>query len=182
MTHTAAILARGLGTRMRRADETTALGPSQAAVAASGVKGMIPIQVDAATVARPFLDYVLYELADVGVREVVLVIGPEHDVVRDYYTRIAPPVRVRVRFAIQDEPLGTANAVTVAAPLPASPAMRSATNSAGTTTITAAATTHSSAAMLRPLNLRSSQRLSGANMTASASAQASAGTNGAAMP
>lgn len=115
MTHTAAVLARGLGTRMRRADETAALRPAEAAIADSGVKGMIPIQVDANTPARPFLDFVLAALADVGVTDVVLVIGPEHSAVREHYTHDAPPTRVRVRFAIQDRPLGTANAVAVAA-------------------------------------------------------------------
>ena len=41
---------------------------------------MIPI-------GRPFLDYVLSGLADAGYRRVCLVVGPEHQAVRDYYRR-----------------------------------------------------------------------------------------------
>jgi glucose-1-phosphate thymidylyltransferase len=98
------ILARGLGSRMRREDTEAALDPEQASVAGTGVKAMIPI-------GRPFLDYVLSGLADAGYEEVCLVIGPEHGAVRDYYLRERPPRRVRVGFAIQERPLGTADAV-----------------------------------------------------------------------
>lgn len=108
MIRTAAILARGLGSRMRRADEAASLDASQAAAADSGVKGMIPIK-------RPFLDYLVSALADAGIEHVVLVIGPEHDAVRRYFTEEAVPERVQMRFAIQAEPLGTANAVIAAA-------------------------------------------------------------------
>ncbi len=104
----AVILARGLGTRMRRPDAEAALGAEQARVADVGLKAMIPI-------GRPFLDYVLSALADAGVTEIGLVIGPEHALVRDYYTRTSPPGRVRVAFAIQEKPLGTADAVVAAA-------------------------------------------------------------------
>lgn len=108
MIRTAVIMARGLGTRMRQGDAAAALDASQAAVAESGVKGMIPIR-------RPFLEYVLSALADAGVTEVVLVIGPEHGAVRRHFEVEAPPVRTRVRFAVQAEPLGTADAVSSAA-------------------------------------------------------------------
>jgi glucose-1-phosphate thymidylyltransferase len=105
---TAAILARGLGSRMRRESADAPLEPGQQAAADAGLKGMIPID-------RPFLDYVISTLADAGLAEVVLVIGPDHAAIRDYYTRVAPPARVRVRFAVQQEPLGTADAVVAAA-------------------------------------------------------------------
>ena len=108
MTRTAVILARGLGRRMRRADLNVALSTAQATAADTGVKGMI-------SVGRPFLDYVISALADAGVTEVVLVIGPEHDVMRQYFCKLAPPTRVHVRFAVQGEPLGTADAVVAAA-------------------------------------------------------------------
>ncbi len=74
----AVILARGLGTRMQRADTAAALEGRQAAMARSGLKAMIPI-------GRPFLDYVLSVLAAAGYRRVCLVIGPEHATVREYY-------------------------------------------------------------------------------------------------
>ena len=103
----AVILARGLGTRMRAADASTELTPEQAAVAATGVKAMIAID-------RPFLDYVLSALADAGFIDVCLVIGPEHDSVRNYYGGATELRRVRVSFAIQERPIGTANAVLAA--------------------------------------------------------------------
>ena len=65
------ILARGMGSRMRRGDSSAGLDERQAAVADSGVKALIPID-------RPFLDYVLSRVADAGYRRVCLVIGPEH--------------------------------------------------------------------------------------------------------
>ena len=103
----AVVLARGLGTRMRESDGTARLDSVQETAAASGLKAMISF-------GRPFLDYVLAALADAGVEEVCLVIGPEHSAVRDYYTETAPPRRIRVAFAVQREPRGTADAVLAA--------------------------------------------------------------------
>ena len=56
----------------------------------------------------------LSALADAGLEEVCLVIGPEHEAVREYYTKTAPPRRVRLAFAVQEEPRGTADAVLAA--------------------------------------------------------------------
>lgn len=98
------ILARGLGTRMRKEDESAQLAGDQAAAASLGIKAMIPI-------GRPFLDYVLTEVADAGFTDVCLVIGPEHRPVRDYYQREMVPSRIRIHFAEQERALGTANAV-----------------------------------------------------------------------
>lgn len=69
---------------------------------------MMPIGGDA---GRPFLEYILSALADAGVKEVVLVVAPEHAAVREHFTKIAPPQRVTIRFAVQERPLGTADAV-----------------------------------------------------------------------
>ena len=106
-TTQAVILARGLGTRMRRdaGAGAGALTDKQRRAAESGAKGMMPLG------ARPFLDYVLSALADAGIEEATLVIGPEHHQVREYFTTTSPPERVRVRFAVQAEPRGTADAV-----------------------------------------------------------------------
>jgi glucose-1-phosphate thymidylyltransferase len=92
---------------MRQADESASLDSAQAAAAASGLKAMISF-------GRPFLDYVLSSLADAGLTEACLVIGPEHAAVRERYTETAPARRVRVSFAIQPEPRGTADAVLAA--------------------------------------------------------------------
>jgi glucose-1-phosphate thymidylyltransferase len=104
----AVILARGLGSRMRRPADGVALDPRQAAAAAAGLKGMIP---DAA--GRPFLDHVLSSLADGGVTDVCLVVAPDHAAIRDHYTA-HPPTRVHLAWAIQAEPRGTADAVLAA--------------------------------------------------------------------
>jgi dTDP-glucose pyrophosphorylase len=101
------ILARGLGKRMRKSDAAASLSVAQTAAADTGLKAMIPI-------GRPFLDYVLSATADAGFTDVCLVIGPEHHQVRDYYERVVTPSRIRVHFAVQDRPLGTANAVLAA--------------------------------------------------------------------
>ena len=106
-TTKAVILARGLGTRMRRAADGATIESSQAAVADTGVKAMIPI-------GRPFLDFVLSALADAGLSDVCLVVGPEHDAIRRYYGEEVRTDRVRVAFATQDQPLGTADAVLAA--------------------------------------------------------------------
>ena len=102
----AVILARGLGTRMRRQDEEVALDAQQRAAADSGQKAMIRF-------GRPFLDYVLADLAEAGYRRICLVIGPEHQEIRDYYSALKTK-RLTVDFAIQQEPRGTADAVAAA--------------------------------------------------------------------
>lgn len=102
----AVVLARGLGTRMRRANDAALLGGEQSIVADAGVKAMIPFE-------RPFLDYVLSGLADAGYRHICLVIGPEHDAIRDHYENQALS-RVRLTYAIQHEARGTADAVLAA--------------------------------------------------------------------
>lgn len=111
MIRTAAILARGLGTRMRREDAAARVDAGQAEAARTGVKGMIPMGDG----TRPFIEYVISALADAGIAEVVLVIGPEHDAIRRHFDVDHPPQRTRVRFAVQAEPIGTANAVIAAA-------------------------------------------------------------------
>ncbi|MDO8666338.1 MAG: hypothetical protein Q7J79_06970, partial [Gemmatimonadales bacterium] len=79
----AVILARGLGTSMRRADPAATLDQEQRSAADAGMKGMIRI-------GRPFLDYLLSALANAGIRDVCLVVGPEHDAVRGRYEGRVP--------------------------------------------------------------------------------------------
>jgi dTDP-glucose pyrophosphorylase len=101
------VLARGLGTRMRRPDESAPLDDRQAAVAPTGIKALIPT-------GRPFLDYVLSAAAEAGYRRVCLVVGPQQEELRDYYGRQLPPRRIIIEFAVQAEPKGTADAVVAA--------------------------------------------------------------------
>jgi dTDP-glucose pyrophosphorylase len=101
----AVVLARGLGRRMQAADEDAVLSDQQQRAADAGLKAMMPIG------GRPFLDYVLSSLADAGIRDVAIVVAPDHDLVRRWYTQESPPRRLRLTFAVQREALGTANAV-----------------------------------------------------------------------
>ena len=103
----AVILARGLGSRMRQQAAGVELDARQSAAADAGVKAMISAG------ERPFLDYVLSALADAGFTSICLVIGPEHDMIREYYDAL-PKERISISYAIQREPLGTANAVLAA--------------------------------------------------------------------
>ncbi len=97
------ILARGLGSRLRT-DDGAALSAEQQAAAASGTKGLMPIA------GRPFLDHILDALADGGVTDAVFVVAPGASPVRAYFDAHAHS-RVRVQYAVQDEPRGTADAL-----------------------------------------------------------------------
>jgi dTDP-glucose pyrophosphorylase len=117
-TIVALILARGLGTRMQ-SGAGSGLSPEQARAAAMGQKGMMPLQGRDGKL-RPFLDYVLSELADAGFVEVGLVVPPaaaagSAQPLRDYYTGAGKPARVRMSFVVQEIPRGTADAVASAA-------------------------------------------------------------------
>jgi dTDP-glucose pyrophosphorylase len=92
---------------MRKDEGAAELAAEQKAMAETVMKGMIPI-------GRPFLDYVLAALADAGFTSVCLVIGPEHAAARKHYEAEAPPSRLTIEFAIQEKPLGTADAVLAA--------------------------------------------------------------------
>lgn len=107
---TAVLLARGLGSRMQRRDTSVALEPAQEAAAARGQKGMIP---DAR--GRPFMAHIISGLADAGIDRVVVVVAPDHAIIADHFNR-QPPTRVRLDYAIQAEPDGTARALLAAAP------------------------------------------------------------------
>jgi dTDP-glucose pyrophosphorylase len=107
----AVVLARGLGTRMRQAVAgAPALDPRQAEAADRGIKAMMPIGPG----GRPFLDFILSALADAGYAEACLVVGPDHQLIREYYTTFATPRRIRLAFAVQAEPRGTADALLAA--------------------------------------------------------------------
>jgi glucose-1-phosphate thymidylyltransferase len=108
VTTRAVILARGIGSRMKARDSEVALSAEQQAAADAGAKAMMPIA------GRPFLDFILSGLADAGLREIGLVVAPDHDAIRDRYERAAAPARVSIGYIVQDEAIGTANAVLAA--------------------------------------------------------------------
>lgn len=103
----ALILARGLGTRMQRDEAGAQLTDEQKQLAGQGAKGLLPIA------GRPFLDYLVAELLDAGMKQIALVIGPEHDLLREYIESANRRIGEsgRLAFVIQEQPLGTANAV-----------------------------------------------------------------------
>ncbi len=90
---------------MRRVDAAPTLDAAQTAAADRGIKAMIPDSR-----GRPFLDHVLSSLADAGITDVCLVIGPDHDLIRHRYSA-RPPRRLRIAFAVQHNPTGTADAL-----------------------------------------------------------------------
>ena len=105
-TSRAVILARGLGTRMRRNDATR-LTPEQVRAADAGAKAMLPV-------GRPFLDYVLSALADAGITDVCIVVAPDDTALQRRYREELTPERLHVVFTFQREPKGTANALLAA--------------------------------------------------------------------
>lgn len=111
----AVLLARGLGNRMKQEGDASVLTATQAAAAAAGSKGMMPIpggrEPGAGNRERPFLDYVLSALADAGCRSVCFVVAPDHAAIRDYYSGAGAPTRLRIEYAIQPIADGTARAV-----------------------------------------------------------------------
>lgn len=115
----AVLLARGLGSRMKEPADATGLTAAQAAAAAAGVKGMMPIgnastALGAGGDPRPFLDFVLSALADAGCGEVCAVVAPDHSAIRRYYEGPGRPERLRVAYAVQAIADGTARAVRAA--------------------------------------------------------------------
>ena len=102
--NTAVILARGLGTRMRAEGDTSSLSAEQAAAASLGYKALMPIG------EHRLIDYSLSALADAGVTRAIVVVAPEHEAFREHVRELAP-TRMHIDFAVQEEALGTANAL-----------------------------------------------------------------------
>ena len=99
---------------MRAADPTARADTAQGAAADTGLKGMIPTAG-----GRPFLEYVVSALADAGVTDVCVVIGPEHNAVRTHFELGVIVTRVTMHFAIQQEARGTADAMLAVEPFAA---------------------------------------------------------------
>jgi len=104
-TDRAMILAGGLGTRMQKEVEGLELDEATEKIADQGAKALIPI-------GRPFLDHSLQAMLDAGMRDFCLIVPPGASVLRKYYEAVAENLDgATISFAVQDEPLGTANAV-----------------------------------------------------------------------
>ncbi len=101
----AVILARGLGTRMRVEDAAVSLDPEQEAAASAGLKTLVPIAD-----GKTLLDFIFENLIASGFTKICMVIGEEHDVIRNF----CGSKPYDISFAIQKEPLGTADAVLAA--------------------------------------------------------------------
>ncbi len=108
MVRKAVVLARGLGTRMRRDRPEVELEGPQQQRAEAGLKALIPVN------GRPFLDYVVDSLIRAGLDRTCLVIAPEADLMRREAERLSRQSAAEVACAVQDEPLGTADAVLAA--------------------------------------------------------------------
>ena len=104
-TDRAMILAGGLGTRMQKDVDGVELDEATAKIADAGVKALIPI-------GRPFLDHAIEAMLDAGVRDFCLIVPPGASVLREYYEAVGADLdAVTISFAVQEAPLGTANAV-----------------------------------------------------------------------
>ncbi len=108
MTHKAVVMARGLGTRMQREEEGVALAENAARVAEQGLKALIPLN------GRPFLDYLTDALIRAGFSRICLVVAPDADLLRQHARRIGEATGASLECAVQQEPLGTADAVLAA--------------------------------------------------------------------
>jgi dTDP-glucose pyrophosphorylase len=93
---------------MRAPDPGADLTVAQSRAADAGLKAMMPVN------GRPFLDYVLSSLADAGVQDAALIVAPDHEALLHHYSVDAPPSRLTVHFVVQQEAVGTANAILAA--------------------------------------------------------------------
>lgn len=93
---------------MRAPSRQADLTAEQARFADAGIKALIPIMG-----GKAMLELIVENLADAGFDDVCLVIGPEHDAIREFCSQR----RLGVTFTVQSEPLGTANAVLAAEPV-----------------------------------------------------------------
>jgi glucose-1-phosphate thymidylyltransferase len=92
---------------MRKESADSGLTAEQTRAAHSGAKAMMPLG------SRPFLDYVLHGLAGVGIDEICMVVAPDHAAIQEHYAS-PKPTRFTLRFAVQEEPRGTAHALLAA--------------------------------------------------------------------
>ncbi|WP_394996348.1 sugar phosphate nucleotidyltransferase [Emticicia sp.] len=111
------ILAGGMSSRMKRSiEENSDLDPKLIEQANTLPKSMIGLGKD----GRPFLDYVLYNAAQAGVKEAILLLNPKDTVSQPHYGKLMQEGKswgLKIAFARQHipegraKPLGTADAI-----------------------------------------------------------------------
>ena len=105
MIKLAVILAGGLGSRMQLKVEKSNLEPLEKESVKKGLKGMI-LGFD----GRPIFDSSVQNLIDAGIKRIIFVVNEVGGhMIKEYYGRNIGSVKVD--YALQKEPLGTANAV-----------------------------------------------------------------------
>src|SRR5690606_5846457 len=107
ITASAVVLAAGRGTRMRRPAPGVALDDAQRRMADRGLKPLVPFH------GHAYMDYVLSALADAGCTEACIVVPRDDDAIRARYAALTTR-RIRLAFAAQDEPRGSADALLAA--------------------------------------------------------------------
>jgi glucose-1-phosphate thymidylyltransferase len=85
------------------------LYPEQASAAARGIKALMPVA------GRPFLDWTLELLPEIGIRSVCLVVAPDSEI-REHYVQAHPWPNLKIEFEVQRQPKGTADALLAARP------------------------------------------------------------------
>ncbi len=95
-------MARGIGTRMRAAADDFLLTPEQNYFAGSGLKALIPLAS-----GKCLLELLVDNISRAGFSDIYLVVAPEHDAIG----RFCAERKIDATFAIQQEALGTADAV-----------------------------------------------------------------------
>jgi glucose-1-phosphate thymidylyltransferase len=85
-----------------RAGSPSGLSPDQQTIADAGLKALVPIVGQ-----KTLLDFIVERLIAAELDEICLVIGPEHDLIRDHCRKMGHSIQ----FAIQSEAKGTADAV-----------------------------------------------------------------------
>lgn len=111
------ILAGGMSSRMKKnIEENSDLDPKLIEQANTLPKSMIGLGKD----GRPFLDYVLYNAAQAGVEEVILLLNPKDTVSQTHYEKLMQEGKswgLTIKFARQHipegrtKPLGTTDAI-----------------------------------------------------------------------
>jgi glucose-1-phosphate thymidylyltransferase len=105
MIRTAVVLAGGLGSRMVLKVDKSNLDPLEKESVKKGLKGMI-LGFD----GRPIFDSSMQNLIDAGIKRIIFVVNEVGGhMIREYYGRKIGSVKVD--YALQKEPLGTANAI-----------------------------------------------------------------------